>query len=215
MTTRLFCDEALAARIERAETELIVTTAGAARTRDPDGFAIPVAGGAAVFAEPGSPMNKVVGLGFGGPPDPAALDRIERAYAARGAPTQVELAHLVDPDIAAALTDRGYRLESFEDVLGRALDRAPDVAMPPGIEVRRTGDDDPHPFPASNPARAHPCSLVHTLHDVHRKATVCTSSGGVHESGGAGWAPASDGPRAAERGGAQARASAPRPANGR
>jgi GNAT superfamily N-acetyltransferase len=84
----------------------------------------------------------VVGLGFDGLPSAAELDEIERAYAAIGAPTQVELAHLVDPDIAAALTDRGYRLESFENVLGRALDGAPEPATPPGIEVRRTGDEE-------------------------------------------------------------------------
>jgi GNAT superfamily N-acetyltransferase len=140
----LFCDTDLAARIERAETELIVAVAEAGRHRGPDGaaFAIPIAGGAAVFAEDGSPMNKVVGLGFGGPPSPAALDEVERAYAERGAPTQVELAHVVDPDIAAMLTDRGYRLESFEDVLGRALDRLPEPDPGPGIEIRRSGDDE-------------------------------------------------------------------------
>ena len=35
---------------------------------------------------------------------PAALDEIERAYAALGAPVQVELAHLADPVIGALLT---------------------------------------------------------------------------------------------------------------
>jgi hypothetical protein len=46
----LFCDSALAARIERAETELIVAaaTANHARRADGTGFAIPIAGGAAV-----------------------------------------------------------------------------------------------------------------------------------------------------------------------
>jgi GNAT superfamily N-acetyltransferase len=140
----MFCDTTLAARLERAETELIVTTAKAAHARSTsdDGFAIPIAGGVAVFAEADSPMNKVVGLGFAGPPSPAELDEVERAYAARGAPTQVELAHLVDPDIAAALTDRGYRLESFEDVLGHPLDGAPEPATGPGVEIRRSGDDE-------------------------------------------------------------------------
>jgi GNAT superfamily N-acetyltransferase len=147
MTARrasLFCDAALAARIERVETELITAAAAAARSRNPaaGGFTIPVAGGAAVFAEPDSPLNKVVGLGFAGVPGAGALDEVERAYAARGAPAQVELAHLVEPDTAAALTDRGYRLEAFENVLGRALDGAPEPAAAPGIEVRRSGADE-------------------------------------------------------------------------
>jgi GNAT superfamily N-acetyltransferase len=147
VTTRrpsLFCDAALAARIERAETELIVTAGEAAQRRrsDAPGFVIPLAGGAAVFAEDGSPLNKVVGLGFAGAPDAAALAEVERAHAARGAPVQVELAHLVDPDIAAALCDRGYRVESFENVLGRTLDALPAPVAAPGVEVRRAGPDE-------------------------------------------------------------------------
>ena len=103
---------------------------------------IPVAGGVASFAEPGSPFNKVAGLGFAGVPDAAALDEIERAFAACGAPVQVELPHLADPAIGALLTDRGYRLESFENVLGRALRDEPERVTPPGIEVRPSGDDE-------------------------------------------------------------------------
>ena len=71
---------------------------------------IPIAGGVASFAGQGSPFNKVAGLGFGGVPDPAALDEIEKAFAACGSPVQIELAHLADPAIGALLTGRGYRL---------------------------------------------------------------------------------------------------------
>jgi ribosomal protein S18 acetylase RimI-like enzyme len=147
VTTRrstLFCDSALAGRIEQAETELIVAAAEAAHARRADdlGFAIPIGGGTAVFAEDSSPYNKVVGLGFDGLPSPAAFDEIEGAYAARGVPTQIELAHLVDPDIAAALTGRGYQLEAFEDVLGRTVDGGAELEVPAGIEVRRSCDDE-------------------------------------------------------------------------
>jgi len=140
----LFCDITLARRIERAETELIVTAAEAARSRTAEGtgFVIPIAGGAAVFAEDGSPLNKVVGLGFEGAPTADALDAVEHAYAARGVRSQVELAHLVDPEIAAMLTDRGYLLESFENVLGRALDGVPAPVAIAGIEVRHIDDDE-------------------------------------------------------------------------
>ena len=71
----LFCDTELAARIERAEAQLIACVGAATRRRtNSDGFAIPIAGGLASFAEPGSPYNKVVGLGFGGVPSATALD---------------------------------------------------------------------------------------------------------------------------------------------
>lgn len=75
----LFCDPSLAERIERVETELITKGSDASRARrgDTTGFVIPVAGGAASYAEADSPLNKVVGLGFGGVP---ALDEIEKAY---------------------------------------------------------------------------------------------------------------------------------------
>jgi GNAT superfamily N-acetyltransferase len=141
--TPLFCDTALAERIEQADVELVTGSSRAAHRRNNgQGFVIPLAGGVASFAEPGSPFNKVAGLGFGGVPDAADLDEIERAFAACDAPVQVELPHLADPDIAALLTDRGYRLESFENVLGRALGDEPEHVTPPGIEVRRSGDDE-------------------------------------------------------------------------
>src|SRR3954463_16118175 len=118
LVASLFCDIELAARIERAEAQLIACVGAATRrrTNSADGFAIPIAGGLASYAEHGSPYNKVVGLGFGGVPSTSAIDEIEQAFAARGAPTQIELAHLANPDIGALLTGRGYRLESFENV---------------------------------------------------------------------------------------------------
>src|SRR5215470_11216036 len=138
----LFCDIALAARIERAEATLIARIGEAARRRGAGtlGFVIPVAGAVASFAEPGSPFNKVAGLGFGGVPGAAELDEIEQAFAACGAPVQVELAHLADPGVGALLTGRGYRLVSFENVLGLALTGQPEPVTPPGVEVRPSGD---------------------------------------------------------------------------
>jgi GNAT superfamily N-acetyltransferase len=140
----LFCDAALAERIERAEGGLIARASEAARRRRPEagGFSIPVAGGLAAFAEDGSPFNKVVGLGFGGVPSAAALDEIEQVFAACGAPVQAELANLGDPAIGALLTRRGYRLVSFENVLGLAITGMPERVTPPGIEVRPSGDEE-------------------------------------------------------------------------
>jgi GNAT superfamily N-acetyltransferase len=139
----LFCDTALAGRIERAEAELIAGCSEAARRRaGTAGFVIPVAGGVASFAGEGSPYSKVAGLGFGGVPDPAAVDEIERAFAAHGSAVQAELAELADPGIIALLAGRGYRLESFENVLGRALAGGLERVMPPGTEVRLSGEEE-------------------------------------------------------------------------
>jgi GNAT superfamily N-acetyltransferase len=140
----LFCDTALAERIESVEAELIAKASEAAerRRKATPGFVIPIAGGAATYVEDGSPFNKVAGLGFGGVPSAAALDEIERAFAACGAPVQIELAHLADPAIGALLTERGYRLVSFENVLGLALESFRERVTPQGVEVRPSGDDE-------------------------------------------------------------------------
>jgi ribosomal protein S18 acetylase RimI-like enzyme len=141
----MFCSTELAARIEHAEAGLIVAGTEAGRRRGGDGFEMPIAGGAACFAGQNSPFNKVVGLGFGGVPDDAELDEIERAYSVVSSPTQVELAHLADPDIGALLTGRGYVLVGFENVLGRTLkdtDDTLDRIGPPGVEIRPSGDDE-------------------------------------------------------------------------
>lgn len=135
----LFCGVDLAGRIERAETGFIAACSRAAdrRTGKSVGFVLPVAGGMASFAEPDSPFNKVVGLGFEGVPEAAELNKVERAYAACGSPVQVELANLADPEVGVFLTERGYRLVSFENVLGRAPGESVAVS---GIEVRPSDD---------------------------------------------------------------------------
>src|SRR5437773_11125609 len=79
----MFCDTALARRIEQAEARLIESASHAAhrRTGNQAGFVIPIAGGVASFADSGSPFNKVAGLGFSGLPSAANLDEMERAFA--------------------------------------------------------------------------------------------------------------------------------------
>ena len=132
----LFASTALAARIERAEARLVGDAASAAARRRPEAgcFATPLAGGVATFTAPGSPLNKLAGLGFAGPLDPAELGSVERAFAARGVPVQVELSCLADPQIAALLTRRGYALVNFENVLGCRLPVPPSLP-PEGIAI--------------------------------------------------------------------------------
>jgi GNAT superfamily N-acetyltransferase len=138
-----FCGTELAGRIERAETQLISAGTEAARRRNPGAaFVRPLAGGAACFAEDGSPFNKVVGLGFSGVPGEQEFDEIERAYAGRVAPTQVELANLADPGIGLLVTGRGYRLVAFENVLGRSLEGVETRAAQTELDVRLSTEDE-------------------------------------------------------------------------
>lgn len=120
----MFADSALAARIDQAESRL---TSGAAQAMLETGRhhcirVIAISGGTAVYAGPSSPMNKVIGLGFDRPVDLTVLDEVEAAWREQLEPVRVELSNLAHPASALALTERGYRLHGFENVLGRRLD---------------------------------------------------------------------------------------------
>jgi ribosomal protein S18 acetylase RimI-like enzyme len=120
----LFASTELVARIERAEARLMGDSAAAIAARRPESDVVRLAIGAglATYTGPGSPLNKVAGLGFDPRLDEAALEAVEQAFAQRSTPVQVEVATLGDPAVVAALTRRGYLLMGFENVLGRRLD---------------------------------------------------------------------------------------------
>jgi ribosomal protein S18 acetylase RimI-like enzyme len=128
----LFADVALAARIDRAEARMCAEFARLVAERAPDlQVAVTrIAGGLAVYAGPGAPMNKVIGLGLGDALDEASLAGVEAEWAARGEGVRVELSTLDDGAVARMLTSRGYRLLGFENVLGRALGGADDEVSP-------------------------------------------------------------------------------------
>ena len=132
-----FADTGLAARIERAECELILAGAEAVRRRDPEAgvLTIPIAGGVAVWAGQDSPLDKVAGVGFAGAPEEAVLDALERAFDERSTPVRVELASLADPEVPARLARRGYHFVGFENVLGLPLADKPRSPLPAGVEV--------------------------------------------------------------------------------
>jgi len=120
----MFADTALAARIDQAESRLTSEAAQALReTGRQDGVQIiPISGGTAVYAGPSSPMNKLIGLGFDGSVDLKVLNEVEASWREQLEPVRVELSNLAHPSIGLALTERGYRLHGFENVLGRRLD---------------------------------------------------------------------------------------------
>jgi GNAT superfamily N-acetyltransferase len=136
----VFASTALAARIDRAETRLTESIARAIIASAPElhAFVESISGGVAAFAGPGSPMTKMVGVGFEGSPSEQQLAEIEARFDERGAALQAEVATLADPALAAMLTQRGYVLRNFENVSGRPIadaDRAPSPAE--GITIDR------------------------------------------------------------------------------
>ncbi len=140
----MFCSHSLAARIDKAEMRLSMSVAETIAVRNPGARAVvtPVAGGQAVFAATGSPMNKAIGIGFGATIDEAALEAIEQSWRERGEPMRFELSSLAEPSLAPTLTARGYRLTGFENVMGRAV-AADDVdARPAGMRITQLPQED-------------------------------------------------------------------------
>jgi hypothetical protein len=130
----MFCDPALAARVDAAEAALCAAVARHA----PSPSIVPIGGGLAVLSRAGSPVNKVAGAGFTGALDEAALETVEATWRARDQPVRFEVATLADPAIHRQLTSRGYHLEGFEHVLGRPITAADATASPaPRVTIER------------------------------------------------------------------------------
>jgi ribosomal protein S18 acetylase RimI-like enzyme len=145
MSDRIFCDPPLGARIDRAEARMCAEFAHLVGSRSPGARVTtkPLAGGLAVYAGPGAPMNKLIGIGLGDALDAGALAEVEAEWESRREPVRVELSTLDDGAAARMLTARGYRLLGFENVLGRRIEAsdATDAGVA-AAEIVTIGDED-------------------------------------------------------------------------
>jgi ribosomal protein S18 acetylase RimI-like enzyme len=87
--------------------------------------ALPCAGGFALYYGPNDPLNAVKGVGLNGPVDLHSWNAIEKFFRDRSSPIVIDLCPLADPDFIAALSDRGYKISSFETVNCRDLNDPP------------------------------------------------------------------------------------------
>lgn len=134
---------ALARRIEAAETRLSLAMSAVSRDHGVAGaFGVPVAGGAAVFCGPGSPMTKVIGVGMQEPLTPEDLDAVEAAFGPTGESPGVEVSTLADLGTVRLLERRGYRLQRIELVLAADLSSLPLESLPAGVAVTRGAEAD-------------------------------------------------------------------------
>ncbi|NLC56398.1 MAG: GNAT family N-acetyltransferase [Armatimonadetes bacterium] len=137
-----FADLALARRLEAAEVQANREYAQALAYLRPEAGAadLPVAGGIAIYAGPGSPLNHATGIGMAGPVSAADLSALEAFYAQRATPVQLQLCPLADSALPALLAPRGYHLARFLNVLVRPLDPQEAFAAPPaGMKVQQVG----------------------------------------------------------------------------
>jgi hypothetical protein len=137
-----FLDIDAAPRIERAERDLIeAATASVART-DRGASVLPLAGGIAAYSDVASPLTKVAGVGFDGPPGDDDLAPVELELHARGVAVQVELSSLSEAGLAGRPTVRGYALVGFENVL--ALELLPGIDRPThaNVAIKTSAEDE-------------------------------------------------------------------------
>ena len=123
---------AMARRLDRAEIDFCAL-AGATGSTSGAVDRLEAGGGLALYSKPGSPLNKVLGLGLAGPVADEDLDRIERFYRDHASPAQIELCPLAYVDVAARLCMRGFVIQGFESQIARVPGPLP--ALPPGVRV--------------------------------------------------------------------------------
>ncbi len=138
-------DVHLAAHLEHAQTFLMAAAIEAIARRqgtEADVLCLPVLGGLASYAGPGSPYNKLIGIGIAEVGKLEVLTGVEEAFDARDEPVQAEVCTLAQPEILMGLSRRGYELRGFEHVLGRRLADREELGEVEGVEVRRAEDGD-------------------------------------------------------------------------
>jgi GNAT superfamily N-acetyltransferase len=144
-----FVDKALARRLEAAEEIPQVHYAlGYQKMRPEVGAAVEeICGGHMIFAGLGSPIGRATGLGLDQPFTPEVIDRVEAFYRSHGAPAQVDVCPLHDPELFEVFKQRGYALAELNNVLFRRL-RANDETPPepPRVKIRRGRPEEAQTF---------------------------------------------------------------------
>jgi GNAT superfamily N-acetyltransferase len=119
MTAKSFIDATLATRLEDAQAWRSVHYALAQGARQPEAqstvFAL--AGGQLIFAAPGSPVNRAIGLGMAAPITVAEFDMLEEFYRVRGESARIDLCPLADLSLLRLLRQRQYQISIFQNVL--------------------------------------------------------------------------------------------------
>lgn len=140
----MFASTTLGSRIEAAEARLTASIGDHFLVTRPDLRVVVqrLGSGVAVFAGPSSPMNKMIGVGFGEPPPDDHLRSIENAFHERNAPLQAEVSALARPEFVTRLSARGYQLKGFENVHGRAISSPGPTPAHSPIDITLMRDDE-------------------------------------------------------------------------
>jgi GNAT superfamily N-acetyltransferase len=113
----------LARRIELAEARAAMETAELLDRQKPGSAAAVehIAGGAAIYCGPNSPVTQAVALGLDGAVTDDDIDRLENFYGTRSEPVRVETCPLADASLLAQFRKRGYYVTEFSNVFVTSL----------------------------------------------------------------------------------------------
>jgi ribosomal protein S18 acetylase RimI-like enzyme len=136
-----FVDKAFARRLESCEEMPQVFYAREFKKTRPDIGAAEeeICGGHMIFAGLGSPIGRATGVGLDCPLTSDDVNRIEKFYRERKAPSQVDLCPLHGPEVFEMFKDRGYAIAELNNVLYRKLDPGEKFPPPPDhCQIRRS-----------------------------------------------------------------------------
>lgn len=104
----------------------------------------PVAGGVAVFCGVSAPLTHALGIGMHGPVSAHEMDELEAFFRERETAVVVDLCPHADPTLQDLLSQRGYRILEFVNVMARVPASAELPQIGPDIVVRKAeaGEDD-------------------------------------------------------------------------
>jgi len=135
-------DRALARRAERADASRSLACAQARAALLPEGDTswTPIAGGYAVFAGDGSPLNKGVGFGADESIGVAELEALEKFYQGNRTAAAFDLAPFADGRTLELIARRGYGISYLLNVLALDPSSPPESLQPaPGYRAWRAG----------------------------------------------------------------------------
>src|SRR5262245_5077081 len=108
----------------------------------------PVADGLMIFDAPGSPINKVCGIGFDRVVTDEDIDTIIAFFKQRGVEPKVELSAFAPPELLAGLARKGFVLRELENTLVREIPSSGELrtlvpgGWPEGVTIERVNPAD-------------------------------------------------------------------------
>lgn len=131
-------DKQFARRLELAEELAGAAVARAHRETVTDSHAeiLSVAGGSAIFVEPGSPISQCIGCGVLQPVTENEIEQIEQFYFSRGHGSQIALSRVFAREFEFALASHGYQIAEQNLAFYLELPWRNTPQVPDGYQIR-------------------------------------------------------------------------------